>query len=295
MNFHPAANLFPLLGEADLTLLANDIAEHGQHDDIITLDGAILDGRNRYRACELRNIAPRFKEWDGKGGSPLNYVISKNLTRRHLNTAQRGMIAGRIANLENCQHVDVARKRAAKGIPVAAKTEIIITIPQAAKMLNVSEETVNHARQVLRHCAPQDVQAIDEGRMSISRAFESIKVRDVAPMKKPKLNGAGKNPARIDRMRQRNLVWKNVREALIALTSLPLPADVAPIVKAMDRANLVPQKLPTALAWLREFAHVCDGNGISATQYRQDRPASSKTEPIETSKGCSVGSPKRAA
>jgi hypothetical protein len=256
MNFDPAANLFPLMGEADLTLLADDIAQNGQHDDIVTLAGAILDGRNRYRACELRNIAPRFKEWDGKGGSPLSYVLSKNLTRRHLTTSQRAMVAGRIANLESRQRADYARKLVVDGIP----TTEIITGSEAAKMLNVSRDSVVSARQILQHCSPQEVQAVEEGRMSIRRARESIKVRDVTPIKKSKLKNGGKNPDRIERQRLRNHVWKNVRIALEALTSLPLPADVVPIVKAMDRHNLIPEKLPTALAWLREFADVVDGN-----------------------------------
>jgi len=47
-----------------------------------------LDGRNRLAACRIAKVKPRFVEWDGTG-SPLQWVISENLIRRHLTSSQR--------------------------------------------------------------------------------------------------------------------------------------------------------------------------------------------------------------
>ena len=41
---------------------------------------------------------PETKEWDGRG-SPLDYVVSKNLHRRHLSEAQRATVGAKIANM----------------------------------------------------------------------------------------------------------------------------------------------------------------------------------------------------
>ena len=51
MEFHPAAELFPMLAEQELLELAADIRVRGLLLAIVTYEGKILDGRNRKRAC----------------------------------------------------------------------------------------------------------------------------------------------------------------------------------------------------------------------------------------------------
>src|SRR5215472_15276187 len=92
-EFHPAADLFPLI-EVDSTAFAElvqDIRENGLLDSIELFEGKILDGRNRYRACQHAGVEPRFEQW--KGDDPYHHVISRNLYRRHLTDDQRAMIA----------------------------------------------------------------------------------------------------------------------------------------------------------------------------------------------------------
>lgn len=91
---HPAAGIFPLVGKADLVALAADIEAHGLRHPITLLDGAILDGRNRALACVSAGVAPRFVEWDGIG-SAVDFVLSENLRRRHLDESQRAMVGAR--------------------------------------------------------------------------------------------------------------------------------------------------------------------------------------------------------
>ena len=60
-EFHPAANLFPLMTTEELNALGEDMLEHGQRESIVLYKGMILDGRNRYRAAILKGINPRFR------------------------------------------------------------------------------------------------------------------------------------------------------------------------------------------------------------------------------------------
>jgi hypothetical protein len=90
--YHPACLLFPKLGKDELQELADDIRENGLRHPIVLYQGKILDGRNRLLACEIAGVEPRFVEWDGKG-SPVEWVVSENLVRRHLTSSQCAVIA----------------------------------------------------------------------------------------------------------------------------------------------------------------------------------------------------------
>lgn len=87
IDFHPVANIFPLMTGAEYDALVSDIAEHGQHEAIWLCDGMVLDGRNRLRACNQLGLVPEFREYTGD--DPQAFVVSLNLHRRHLTREQR--------------------------------------------------------------------------------------------------------------------------------------------------------------------------------------------------------------
>lgn len=94
MDHHPVAALFPMLADDELADLAADIAERGLLQPIVLdADGRILDGRNRLAACEMASIEPRFETYDGE--DPAGYALAVNLSRRHLTTGQKAVVAAR--------------------------------------------------------------------------------------------------------------------------------------------------------------------------------------------------------
>src|SRR5579885_2545771 len=109
---HPAALLMPLMTAEEYAQLRADIREHGLLEPIVMFDGQILDGRHRWRACMDEGIPPHTEEWDGKG-TPIEFVISKNLHRRHLTPGQRGMIGVPIAEYIAATEGKAAQQRAA--------------------------------------------------------------------------------------------------------------------------------------------------------------------------------------
>jgi hypothetical protein len=155
-EFHEMANLFPMLGADELRALASDISENGQREPITLFEGKILDGRNRYVACRHASVEPLFTEYDGR--DPINYVVSLNLKRRHLNESQRAMVAAKLANLSDGQRAD----------RVAGS----IDLPTAAKMLNVSKSSIKRAKTVQREADPEIVKAVEGGDVSVSAAAE---------------------------------------------------------------------------------------------------------------------------
>lgn len=94
MNAHKYANLFPLMDDDGITSLAQDIEKNGLLEPIWTYKGEILDGRNRFKACELAHVQPELKEY--KGVDPLGFVVALNLMRRHMTPAQRAMLGAEL-------------------------------------------------------------------------------------------------------------------------------------------------------------------------------------------------------
>jgi hypothetical protein len=94
LEFHPLANLFPLMKGEEYDALVADIKANGLHEVIITHQGMILDGRNRYRACLVAGVKPNFFDFQStfqgqQINDPAAFVISANIHRRHLTAEQR--------------------------------------------------------------------------------------------------------------------------------------------------------------------------------------------------------------
>ena len=90
---HPICRLFPMLPEAELEGMAEDIRRRGKLlEPIVLLKGAVLDGQNRLEACRRAGVPPTFITWEGEG-SPLEWAIAKNIHRRQLTASQRAVIA----------------------------------------------------------------------------------------------------------------------------------------------------------------------------------------------------------
>lgn len=87
---HPYADQFPMLPDAELADLAESIRENGLRQPIVvTTDGLILDGRNRYAACEMAGVEAVTVVYDGDDLA--EYVIDCNVTRRNMSTGARAM------------------------------------------------------------------------------------------------------------------------------------------------------------------------------------------------------------
>lgn len=80
---HPYAESWPLLGAEDAADLAEDIRANGLRDPIVTYQGMILDGRNRYAGCLTSGTEARFVEFEGDDDAALAFVQSANNSRRH--------------------------------------------------------------------------------------------------------------------------------------------------------------------------------------------------------------------
>jgi N6-adenosine-specific RNA methylase IME4 len=153
-EFHPLANVFPLIEGAEFDELVADIKANGLNQCIELYEGKILDGRNRYRACLAAGVEPLAVQY--RGDDPVGYVISANLRRRHLDESQRAMVAAKLATLK------LGDNQHSEGLPIGRGSEL----------LNVGERTVARAREVQEFGAPELVDAVERGAVSVSAAAD---------------------------------------------------------------------------------------------------------------------------
>lgn len=155
---HPLAGLFPMLPEAEIAELADDICTYGQRMPIMVLDGQVLDGRNRLAACKFAEIEPSFELYEGD--DPLAFVLSHNLQRRHLTSSQRAMVAAQIVDWET-------------GINQHTAGSANLQTREAARRLSISERAVAAAKRIHDRGSAELVAAIHDGRVSV-HAGEAI-------------------------------------------------------------------------------------------------------------------------
>lgn len=239
LEFHPLAEMFPLMEGAEFDGLVASIKESGLRDPIVMFEQKILDGRNRYRACLAASTDPKFIQFTDTDA--MRFVIDHNLHRRHLNESQRGMIAAQFANR---QVGGVSHDKTITGIPV-------MTQPQAAALMNVGRDTVTSARTVLSRGTPEEITAVREGRAAVHTVARQIRANKPANERSKEREGS---EAKNQQTRQiKAQVWHAFREALENITGLPQASDVVPIARAHDRADFVGKRILQAHKWLEDF------------------------------------------
>ena len=192
LQYHPFADVFPLMQGEEFEELVEDIRENGLHESVVLHEDKILDGRNRYRAlqaiCERKQMrgrgwgvyegttiepvdlkllpdVPWFRRYSVvESGDPRDFVISKNIHRRHLNESQRSMIAAKLACM------GVGRP------PEDANSANLRNFSQleAAERMHISERSVRTAKQVVDKGSPSLVEAVEKGKASVSAAAEIV-------------------------------------------------------------------------------------------------------------------------
>jgi ParB-like chromosome segregation protein Spo0J len=187
MRVHPYADLFPLLDTERLKQLADDIALNGLQQPIWTFEGQILDGRNRWAACQIVNVECRTVEYTGD--DPLGFVISLNLHRRQLSASQLAMLGVEVEAMrakcsektksERCKAAarNRTRKNGIANDPNAVQApqkagehnRDAESARQAAKIVGVNHDYISKAKRISR-TAPELVAAVKDGKLNLNDA-----------------------------------------------------------------------------------------------------------------------------
>jgi len=171
MEPHEYANIFPMMSPIDINEMAESIKANGLYDSITTLEGKILDGRNRYQACSIAGVEPRFEEFTGT--DPLDWVIAHNLTRRHLDINQRAMSGAMAAQFKlggDRRSEDFKRPE--------GPLKTILTEEAAASKFDVSKRSIKRAKVILKGAIPEVIAAVQADEISLAAGEKIARMED---------------------------------------------------------------------------------------------------------------------
>jgi ParB-like chromosome segregation protein Spo0J len=208
-----AFNIFPEASDEDFNRLLEDIRNNGfdQSQPVIVYDGAILDGWNRYRACQALGISPAIKTFDGDQAAALRLVMRTN-KRRNLNKGQWATIAveaeelmarlreGSLQGKRNdiIQRVaDAVKDGKVRPLVAGAAIEEFDrgtsdnflsdvdehankTATKAAELFNTNRTYVNQAAKVKSE-APEAFEKVKAGKMTLQDAIKEVARKPTEP------------------------------------------------------------------------------------------------------------------
>ena len=184
MTTHPVAELFPMMTPAELNEMAESIKKEGLLQSCVRQGDVLLDGRNRIEACRIAGVQPRFVEYEGD--SPVAFIISVNLSRRHLEKGQKIALALEIephfaAEAKKRQEASQLRGRDESGEPIfgggkSTTTEKAKARDQAAAVVGISGKLVSDAKAI-KEADPELFEDIKQGKTSINKAKKEIKAQ----------------------------------------------------------------------------------------------------------------------
>lgn len=201
-ELHPLCTLFPRMIGEDFDALVADIAANGLQSPIVLHDGMILDGGNRYRACQIANVEPRFVQFDGE--SVVAFVLSANLRRRHMSIGQQAAIVSSAQDWSRAQSASRPTKKAGNDAGLS-------TVADRAAQSGASDRTQRMADKVVRQSPGDLAIRVAHGEMSLPAAAKEL----FAPERKAKpATDAGLSDAdHIDEMSQEIAILRRELDA----------------------------------------------------------------------------------
>lgn len=192
---HEYALTFPPMTPDEFATLKQSIEREGLLEPITLYSQQVLDGVHRQRACDELRVKLRFEEWEKmpverRGASPLDYVVAKNMARRHLTTSQRITLAALLVQHYSSEIAQEESAREAQGHDASGRFAPLSTgtstqrqkgrnraTVRAAKAMQVGRSSVELAQTVLRADPVlfEKVKAGGPGAPSVEAAYRSIK------------------------------------------------------------------------------------------------------------------------
>lgn len=157
---HPCAAVVPMMPDAELEALAQDIKTNGQRQAVVLCRVAgtlyVLDGRNRLEAMARVGLDRQVRTTTLDLTDPAAFVIGANIRRRHLTKEQQAELIVKTIEAGQIDSANVARSfnttAGKKG--GSTKDPVLTAAVEEGKKHGISKRTVQNARAKSRGKTP---------------------------------------------------------------------------------------------------------------------------------------------
>jgi len=178
--------LIPPLTSEEFKQLERNILEEGIRDPLVTWNGILVDGHNRYRIATEYDIDYVTVE---KEFSDMNavkeWMINNQFGRRNLNNYQRSVLALHLENVfkDKAKEKEFERKTTFHKSE-KSNLETVNSIKEIGKVANVSHDTIAKVKKIEANASPEIKAKVSTGQISINEAFKEIKKEEKIDIRK---------------------------------------------------------------------------------------------------------------
>jgi len=171
--------LIPPLTSEEFKQLERNILKEGIRDPLVTWNGILVDGHNRYRIAQEHDmnyvtVEKQFADMN----AVKEWMINNQFGRRNLPAYERGKLALRLKDI----YSQKAKETKAEKVSHYRQTGEVCQISDKpdtkkdlAKIANVSHDTINKIEKIESKASEEVKQKLSVGTMSINEAYKEIK------------------------------------------------------------------------------------------------------------------------
>lgn len=164
----------PLSAEEFKQLEINCISE-GIRESILTWNGYIIDGHNRYQISQKWNLDFKTESKNFKDENEVReWMILNQFGRRNLSNYQRSDLALKLEQLYSAKAKD-KQKQAGGALPQISAEAPIETRKELAKVAGVSHDTISKVKVIQNEAEDKLKTKLVNGEVSINQAYQEIK------------------------------------------------------------------------------------------------------------------------
>ena len=170
--------LIPPLTSEEFKQLERNILEEGIRDPLVTWNGILVDGHNRYRIAQEYDIDFETVEKEFPDILTVKvWMIVNQFGRRNLNNYQRSVLALYLEGVYNEKAKEKMKLSEGKGMQKSAdlKEPEFIVRKELGKVANVSHDTISKVKKIEATASPEIKAKVSTGQISINEAYKEIK------------------------------------------------------------------------------------------------------------------------